>query len=105
MSRRGQAKCRIILSILCIHVESLHAANSGIHTDHQDQHRRHSCHTNSSEFEDIGGEVADHLEEAVGERAATFLVFEELRAPDAARDAVTSNGLGWIEYVLPRSCV
>jgi len=37
VNRRAQAKCRIILSILCIHVESLRAANFGIHMDQQDQ--------------------------------------------------------------------
>jgi len=37
VSRRAQAKCRIILSIVCIHVESLHAANLWIHMDGQDE--------------------------------------------------------------------
>ncbi|MDZ4830033.1 MAG: hypothetical protein SGJ09_07530 [Phycisphaerae bacterium] len=37
MSRRAQAKCRIILSILSIHVECLPAAIFGVHMDAQDQ--------------------------------------------------------------------
>jgi len=56
-------------------------------------------------LEDVDGEVEDEFNEAVSQRAATFLVFKERRAPNAARDAVASNGLGRIEDMFTRSCV
>ena len=54
-------------------------------------------------LEDVDGEVEDEFNEAVSQRAATFLLFKERRAPNAARDAVAGDGLGRIEDVFPRS--
>jgi len=56
-------------------------------------------------LEDVDGEVEDEFNETISQRAATFLLFKERRAPNAARDAVASNGLGRIEDMFTRSRV